>query len=208
MEIKELSLNNNFLIFLIYISLIGCDNYSKQFEVKNFEKVDVSNIPGITVLENDTLLKWDNGVYYFDNKLFSGYIISKYNDSITKSIGSFYEGKRHGITKSFFSNGKLESERNYKNGIGYGKHYGYWKNGNMKFEFIYHNDKREGLQKQWYENGNQYFELTFLNDKENGMQKAWRENGKLYINYESKDGKRYGLQKSKLCFTLNDEKLQ
>jgi antitoxin component YwqK of YwqJK toxin-antitoxin module len=100
----------------------------------------------------------------------------------------------------------LETERNYKDGIGYGRHFGYWQNGNKKFDFIYINDKREGIQKQWYESGSQYYELSFTNDQENGMQKAWRENGKPFINYEVKDGVRYGLQKSALCYTLKIKK--
>ena len=208
MGLKVLLLNSHYLFFLICISFLDCNQPKKEIMKKTFEKVDISQVPNYTIFDIDTLLRWQNGVYYYNNKPFSGSIISKYQSDTLKCIASYYQGKRHGVTKTFFTNGKLESERNYKNGIGYGRHFGYWENGNMKFDFIYYYDKREGLQKQWYENGNQYYELSFTDDKENGMQKAWRENGKPYINYEVKDGKRYGLQKSKLCYTLKDEKLE
>lgn len=207
MEQKEHLLSKfAYLIFCIFI--FSCTQPKDKKATNDFEKVDVSQIPTITIFENDTALKLQNGVYYFGNKPFSGFIKSKYNSDTLKSIASYFQGKQHGSTKTFFPNGTLETERNYKNGIGYGRHFGYWKNGNMKFDFVYFNDKREGTQKQWYESGKPYCTLSFTDDRENGMQKAWRENGKPYINYEVKDGVRYGLQKSALCYTLKNEKLK
>lgn len=207
MELKEHSLFKfAYLIFCVFI--VGCTNPKSKNADTVFEKVAISQIPNITISESDTLLKLDNGVYYYCDKPFSGYIKSIYDSDTLKSIGSYFRGKQHGTTKTFYPNGKLETERNYKDGIGYGRHFGYWENGKMKFDFTYFNDKREGIQKQWYESGSPYYELTFTDDRENGMQKAWRENGKPYINYEVKDGVRYGLQKSALCYTLKNEKLK
>jgi antitoxin component YwqK of YwqJK toxin-antitoxin module len=203
---KEHSLSK-FVILIICFITFGCNPKDKNANTI-FEKVDVSQIPNITIFENDAKLNPQNGVYYFNNKPFSGYIKSNYNFDSLKSTASYFQGKQHGITQTFFSNGKLETERNYKNGIGYGRHFGYWENGNMKFDFTYYDDKREGIQKQWYESGSKYYELSFSGDRENGMQKAWRENGKPYINYEVKDGVRYGLQKSALCYTLKNEQLK
>lgn len=191
-----------------FVFLLGCSKPIKEKENIVFEIVDVSQIPNTTVFENDTLLKLKNGIYYYDNKPYSGYVKSNYGSDTLKFIASYFKGKQQGKAKTFFENGKLETERNYRDGIGYGRHYGYWKNGNIKFDFVYFNDKREGIQKQWYESGSPYCELSFSDDRENGMQKAWRENGKPYINYEVKDGVRYGLQKSALCYTLKNEKLK
>ena len=199
---------SKFTLHILCFLIAGCSQSIPEKAINIFEKVDTSQIQNITISQKDSLLKLNNGIYYFNNKPFSGYIKSKYNSNTLKSIASYLHGKQYGVTKTFFSNGKLESERNYKDGIGYGRHFGYWKNGKMKFDFIYFNDKREGVQKQWYESGSQYYELSFINDRENGIQKAWRENGKPYINYEVKDGIRYGLQKSALCYTLKNEKLK
>lgn len=195
-----------FLILCVFI--VSCSKPKKEKLANVFEKVDVSQVPNTTVSENDTLLKLQNGVYYFYNKPFSGFIQSVYPSDSVKSMASYLDGKQHGATKTFFSNRKLETERNYRNGIGYGRHFGFWENGKMKFDFMYFNDKREGIQKQWYVSGSPYYEVMFRNDKEDGMQKAWRENGKPYINYEVKDGVRYGLQKSALCYTLKNENLK
>ena len=200
MEIRELSLIKN-AFFIVCVFTFGCSQPKDQ-------KVDLSLIPNDTIVLNNAKLKLQNVVYYQGSKPYSGFIKEEYATGTLKSIGSYFQGKQHGLTKTFFPNAKLETERNYKDGIGYGRHFGYWQNGNKKFDFIYINDKREGIQKQWYESGSQYYELSFTNDQENGMQKAWRENGKPFINYEVKDGVRYGLQKSALCYTLKNEKMK
>jgi antitoxin component YwqK of YwqJK toxin-antitoxin module len=200
MEIRELSLIKN-AFFIVCVFTFGCSQPKDQ-------KVDLSLIPNDTIVLNNAKLKLQNVVYYQGSKPYSGFIKEEYATGTLKSIGSYFQGKQHGLTKTFFPNAKLETERNYKDGIGYGRHFGYWQNGNKKFDFIYINDKREGIQKQWYESGSQYYALSFTNDQENGMQKAWRENGKPFINYEVKDGVRYGLQKSALCYTLKNEKMK
>ena len=204
---KELSqIKFSYLILCIFI--LGC-SHQKDNKVKIISKVIAfSQIPNDTILQNSASLKLKNGVYYKDNKSYSGYIKEIYLSDTLKSIGSYFNGLQHGITMTLFSNGKLATLRNYNNGLSYGRHFGYWENGNMKFDFNYFNDKREGIQKQWYENGKPYFELTFIDDHEDGMQKAWRENGKLFMNYEVKEGIRYGLQKTALCYTLKNEKIK
>jgi antitoxin component YwqK of YwqJK toxin-antitoxin module len=196
-----------FKIIFALIFLANCQNH-KEKEQKSFSLlVDTSIIPKDTIQLDDKNLKLDNGVYFLNTKLFSGYIKEIYHNQIV-SVGSYWNGKQEGITKTFFPIGKLKDCRSYKDGKAFGRHYGYWANGKMKFDFIYVNEKREGLQKQWYESGTPYAFLTFKDDREDGMQKAWRENGKPYINYEAKDGFRYGLQKSALCYSLRNGKIQ
>lgn len=207
MEIKELSLIRLYLL-ICCIFAVGCNLSSSKNTTNRLEIVDVSQIPKDTIFQKNSKLSLQNGIYYLGSKPYSGFIKNVYQTDSLKSIGSYFQGKQHGTTKTFFPNGALETERNYKNGLAYGNHFGYWKNGNKKFDFMYVNDKREGMHKKWYETGRQYCELSYTNDQENGMQKAWRENGKIYINYEVKDGIRYGLQNSALCYTLKDEKLK
>jgi antitoxin component YwqK of YwqJK toxin-antitoxin module len=196
-----------FKIIFALIFLANCQNH-KEKDQKSFSLlVETSMIPKDTIQLDNKNLKLDNGIYYLNNKAFSGYIKELYNHQ-TVSVGSYWNGKQEGITKTFFPNGKLKDSRSYKDNKAFGRHYGYWANGYQKFDFIYVNEKREGLQKQWYESGKPYAFLTFKNDREDGMQKAWRENGKSYINYEAKDGFRYGLQKSALCYSLRNGKIQ
>lgn len=203
---EHLQIKFIFIIFSIFT--LGCFNSKDDNITHYFEKIEVEQIPNTTIFINNPNLKLQNGVYYFSDKPFSGYLKSTYNTDTIKSMASYFEGKQHGISQTFFLNGQLETVRSYKNGFAYGRHFGYWENGNIKFDFIYFNDKRQGVQKRWYKSGHKYSILTFSDDREDGMQKAWRENGDLYINYEVKDGIRYGLQKAALCYTLKDEKIK
>jgi antitoxin component YwqK of YwqJK toxin-antitoxin module len=201
---KALSVFN--VIFAI-ISLSSCQN-NKEKESNPFSLlIDISMIPKDTIRMDIKNLKLDNGVYYLNQKAFSGFI-EELDSKKTISMGSYLNGKQEGITKTYYPNRAIRDNRSYKDGKAFGRHFGNWQNGKIRFDFNYVNEKREGLQKQWYETGAPYAFLTFKNDREDGMQKAWRENGKLYINYEAKDGFRYGLQKSALCYTLRKEKLK
>ena len=196
-------------LFIGLLLWAGCTNKPAQKEAeKTFPSVDVSRIPNDTIQDTNPSLKLDNGIYYADGTPVSGFIRETYGNGHLKSVGSYYRGKQHGITRTYYADGTPRDERTYKDNISYGRHFGFWENGHRKFDFVYYNDKREGLQKQWYETGEPYAFLTFTDDQEAGMQQAWRQNGKLYINYEVKDGIRYGLQKSALCYTLRDEKFK
>jgi antitoxin component YwqK of YwqJK toxin-antitoxin module len=195
------------ILIAMVCCFISCTNTKKEGAVTSSSfVVDTSLVPKDTVLSEE--LKLDNGIYYLNNKLFSGYRKELYENKKLGLIGSYLNGMQHGITLSYFENGMLKDSRAYKLNKSFGKHFGYWENGNPKFEFYYLNDKREGTNKQWYISGKPYAFLNFKDDKEDGMQQAWRENGKPYINYEAKDGFRYGLQKSGLCYTLIDEKMK
>ena len=206
MALRALSLNKIFLFAAL--SFVGCANHKEEKYTVVFEKVDVSDIPDITASVKDEKLKFDNGICYYSGFPFSGFIKESYETDTLKSIASYYKGKLHGITKTFYPNGKCRDERSYKDNLSYGSHVGFWENGNPKFDFIYYNDKLEGIQKQWYEDGKPYTMQTYANDSENGMQKAWRRNGKLFANYEVKNGVCYGLQKTNLCYTLRKEKIE
>lgn len=209
MEQKE-RLLFRFIVFAVIVAcFFNCTRNKKKGEVISPSfLVDTVLIPLDTVLSTANNLKLDNGIFYLNNLVFSGYIKENYPNYSIKLIGSFYKGMQHGKSVSYYPNGKTRDIRMYRANKSYGKQIGFWENGNQKFEFYYLDDKREGLNKQWYVSGQPYAFLTFKDDKEEGMQQAWRENGKPYINYEVKDGFRYGLQKSNLCYTLEEEKFK
>ena len=68
--------------------------------------------------------------------------------------------------------------------------------------------KANGEQRKWYPSGEIYKIMNFDNGIESGIQKAYRKNGTLYANYEARNGRSYGLKKSKLCYSLENEKVQ
>jgi hypothetical protein len=130
MGIKELSLIK-YVFLIVCVFNFGCSQPKEGKTINSFEQVDVSQIPNDTILQNSSTLSLQNGVYYIGSKPYSGFIKDVYETDTLKSIGSYFQGKQHGTTKTFFPNGKLETKRNYRNGIGYGQHLGYWKNGNI-----------------------------------------------------------------------------
>lgn len=207
MALKE-HLHFRFILFAaLAFSFAGCSGTKKEGEIiySSFF-VDIALIPKDTV--SSEKLKLDNGIYYLNNRPFSGYRKELYGNNNVSLVAGYLNGMQHGASISYYPTGQLHFIRMYKENKSFGKHIAYWEKGNPKFEFYYLNDKREGSNKQWYQSGRPYAFLKFKDDKEYGLQQAWRENGKAYINYEAKDGFRYGLQKSGLCYTLKDEKFK
>ena len=207
---KEHSHFNLVLFSTALIFFISCTstNNEKKDEVITASSffVDTALIPNDTVLSTKKSLALNNGIYFLNNGVYSGYIKMLYPNDSLNMIGGILNGMLHDRSISFYPDGKTRDIRMYKENKSCGRQIGFWENGNPKFEFYYLDDKREGSNKQWYHSGQPYAFLNFKDDKENGMQQAWRENGKPYINNEARDGYRYGLQKSSLCYTLQKEK--
>lgn len=206
--VQKEHLRFRFIFFAaLAFSFAGCSSTKKEGEITSSSFfVDTTLIPKDTVLSEK--IKLENGIYYLNNRPFSGYRKELYGNNNVSLVAGYLNGMQHGKSTSYYPNGQLRFIRMYKENKSFGKHMGYWETGNPKFEFYYRNDKREGLNKQWYQIGQPYAFLNFKDDREDGMQQAWRENGRPYINYEVKDGFRYGLQKSGLCYTLKDEKFK
>ena len=82
-----------------------------------------------------------------------------------------------GIYQEYYSNGKLESEFNYKNGKKEGLCREWYSDGKLESEFNYKDNKKEGFCKKWYSNGEQKFDGTYKNEKKEGLHIYWNENG-------------------------------
>ena len=194
--------------FLALAGLAGCVAHGEEEKPNSPLVVDASMVPADTVAVNEGGLRLDNGIYLLNGRPYSGYLVGYFEDGTTQSVLSLLNGQQHGVSSTFYADGKIRDRRSYKANKSFGRHQGYWENGNPKFDFWYRDDKREGTNQQWYESGQPYAFLNFKDDQEDDLQRAWRPNGKPYINYEAKDGHRYGMQKAALCYTLVDEKLK
>lgn len=75
---------------------------------------------------------------------------------------------KNGVEKTYYPNGVLWLELNYKNGKLEGKQKAYFEDGKIQTEDEYINDKRNGLYKGYSSNGKLYVEYTFIDDKKNG----------------------------------------
>ena len=70
-----------------------------------------------------------------------------------------------GVVKSYYDNGNLKLEGNFKDGKYEGLGKGYYENGNLKVEGNFKDGKEEGLEKRYYENGNLKGEINYKDGK-------------------------------------------
>ena len=89
-----------------------------------------------------------------------------------------------GISKSYYEDGKLKSEENYKDGQLDGISKRYYENGKLRFEYNYKDDKRNGISKSYYKNGKLKSEENYK-DGELVSIKSYYRNGKE-VDYNEK----------------------
>lgn len=107
----------------------------------------------------------------------------------------YKNGKKHGIAKRYYENGKLASEIPYKNGEPHGALKYYDDNGKLMSEASYENGKPHGMLKKYYENGNLEYETPFENGEQHGVAKEYYENGNVSYEAPYENGKLHGVVK-------------
>jgi len=190
------------LILFSVVFLISCN---KKPENRIYSKISMNSIPKIYVEINSSLLKNRNDTIFYNDSLFSGFLIEISDSSKdTLSRESFLKGKRSGIQQKWYSTSKIKEVRFYVDGKKNGKQIAFWENGNKKFEFTANDDAYEGELKEWTIDGFLIHQANFVNGQEEGPQKLWYDNGKIRANYIIRDGKRYGLLGTKNCVNVSD----
>jgi len=82
------------------------------------------------------------------------------------------------MNKSYYDNGELKQEQNYKNNKREGISKGYYKSGKLWAEWNHKNGKLEGISKGYFESGGIAYIDTYKNDKKINR-KAYTEEGQL-----------------------------
>lgn len=101
-------------------------------------------------------------------------------------------GKFHGRSTNFHSNGNLSSEKEWVNGKQHGVQKDYFKNGKLEYEFYFLNGVEHGPIKTFYENGKPKMEGYLKNGWKNGEIKFFDPDGTLNSKKSGfyKDGKK------------------
>ena len=157
-------------------------------------------------------------------KLFSGkYLLYESNikvkefniiNNILIFEGVYLNGKRNGLGKEYYNNGKLKFEGKFLNGKRNGKGKEYYNSGALKFDGEYLNNKIligtlydengyiiheynniNGIKKEYDYNGTLIFEGEYSNGERNGKGKEYNYNGLLKFEGNYIDGKRNGYGK-------------
>lgn len=102
-----------------------------------------------------------------------------------------------------YANGKLMSERFYKNGQKVGVHRTWYANGKLRSQSEFSLQGQMTVFKDWYDNGVLSKQINFENGYEVST-KIYRKTGQIYINRIMKNGRIYGLPGGKACFRVKE----
>jgi antitoxin component YwqK of YwqJK toxin-antitoxin module len=83
------------------------------------------------------------------------------------------------IKRTYWGNGKLQSERPRVDGVLHGTVKWWRESGQLSSEHIYVDGKRHGIMKWWYQDGQLESEHTYVDGKRHGMEKYWWQNGDI-----------------------------
>lgn len=116
-----------------------------------------------------------DGIVYLKNERapFTGKVMEK------KNRNYYLNGRPHGKWLSFYSNGRLKSIENWKNGKLFGKYVLYQENGKKIFETTYLNGKDNGEYFLFHSNGRLQVQGKFKNGIPKGTWKYYNSKGKL-----------------------------
>ena len=180
--------------FLLIITLFsGC---SSQLEKGNVMSMKYLN-------SNSSLLSRYHGDTYVDGKEFSGRLFSLSSGADTIYACGYSNGKQDGWAFQYYPGGKVAEERFFAEGRKEGVHKGWWEDGKPKFEYHFKNGEHHGELKEWYQSGRLARSFHYCNGHEEGLQQMWWEDGSVRANYIVKDGEQFGLTGRKRCVNAN-----
>ncbi|MDH7445564.1 toxin-antitoxin system YwqK family antitoxin [Aquimarina sp. 2201CG14-23] len=178
------------IAFVLYFILSACHDNNKGLRIEN----------------TDPELMLQNGVLYYKETPFSGFVVSYFVNKKIQSEIEYVKGRKHGYEKQWYQNDSLSLTRLYTKGFKTGIHKAWWENGNKKFEYHFDNKGQyHGNVKEWYTTGQVYRDFNYKNGKESGSQRLWKKNGNIKANYEVINGERFGLIGLKKCYRIQDK---
>ena len=161
-------------------------------------------VPVNFIMITDIHLNNHQDTVYYEDKYFTGYRYTLYDDGDTAVVRSYFNGVEEGIQRNWYTNKQLSEERFYINGKKEGIQQGWWPDGKQKFYFEAYNDEYDGEFKEWYSSGLLGKNFHYVNGKEEGSEKLWWDNGTVRANYVIRNGKKYGLLGLKTCVNPYD----
>ena len=118
-----------------------------------------------------------DGLYYNDNKLYTGIFEKKDNDALTKM--NILDGKLEGITNVFYLSGQKKEQQSYKNGQFDGLWINWNESGQKLAEANYKEGNKDGKWFIWDEKGTLRYEMNYEKGERKGKWVMSDENGKL-----------------------------
>ena len=157
-----------------------------------------------TVSADDPQLSLRQDSLYYQQKPFTGRVISLRKPGDTALVASWKHGVEDGRHKRWNENGTPSEERYFENGRKTGTHRGWYPDGKPRFVYEFEAGEHHGKAEEWYPDGQPYRRFHYRAGHEEGLQRMWREDGSLRANYAVRNGRRYGLIGLKLCRNPSD----
>jgi antitoxin component YwqK of YwqJK toxin-antitoxin module len=122
------------------------------------------------------------------------FVISQQKDDISGEMKkvSFLEGKR----VTYFKDGKIQMEEEYKADKKNGRTQVYYPKGSPKEISMFKDGKKNGALNEWFENGKKKTEGFFTDDLKTGSWKMYYDNGQVMMEGKFTDDKTDGLWKT------------
>lgn len=119
-----------------------------------------------------------------------------YADGALIEEGRYTSGKRVGVWRRFWPNGKVMSEVSYRMGVPRGEYKTYYPNGTMEEQGTWDLDRNTGTFKRWHPNGKLAQDFVFNTfGVRDGGQKYYHENGQLAVEVNVNEGREEGVMK-------------
>lgn len=183
-----------------WLLLWGCQQGDNSVKLQSVE------IPDIKLETTHKDLKQQRGVWFYQNKPFSGTLVEKHPSGQVKSHAPYYKGKKQGLAKGWYPNGQRWFERPYEQGRKHGTHKVWWQNGQLKQTAFIKQGMYEGNVKAWFHTGKLYRDYNYKKGKEAGHQRMWKPDGRIKANYVVENGRKYGLTGVKNCKSAAEKK--
>lgn len=161
--------------------------------------IQYASMPRLKVAVNSPYLTQAQGVLYYKNSPFTGYVYENYPNGAQARLMSYVKGREDGVMNYWYPNGILQQERFFDDGKKQGVHKGWWPDGSPRFEYHFKDDEYDGPVKEWFPNGKPYRVFNYHMGHEDGLEQMWWDSGAIRANYVVKDGQQYGLIGRKLC---------
>lgn len=121
---------------------------------------------------------------------FTGAVVEYYSNGKLKSKTEVETGKLHGVSHGYFTNGQMQVEEFFTNGVSHGIRKKWHLDGTLLSEGEIIAGQFHGAFKKYHENGKLAQEVMLSNGVPHGISRSWDTNGSVLNTVEMRNGKK------------------
>lgn len=114
-----------------------------------------------------------------DLRAFTGWMVDTYPDGAVRLRSSLVDGRLHGISEGWSTNGVRELRESFKLGLADGVRTTWYPNGHQRSEGTLVAGLQQGEFRQWHDTGGLAARIKFKNGQPHGLSQAWYPSGCL-----------------------------